>query len=100
MVKHGHGHRHLHAKKQKDMFDYLLYFFVVATPMFELAQAWQIYSTKSAGDVSLATWAFFLCASVVWWIYAVRNRLTPLVVAYSLFFVMESAIVIGILKYS
>lgn len=39
MVRHGHGHWHLHRKPRKDWFDYLLYAFMVATPLFELPQA-------------------------------------------------------------
>lgn len=100
MVKHGHAHRHLHRKKQKDWFDYILYFFMVATPLFELPQAWKIYTTQSAADVSLATWSFFVLSNFVWIAYAVRNKLLPLIIAYSLYMLIEVSIVIGILLYS
>lgn len=99
MVRHGHAHRHLHQKKRRDMFDYLLYVFMVATPLFELPQAWDIYSNKSAGDVSLPTWAFFAVSNLAWIMYAVRNKLRPLIVTYSLYLVIEVAIVVGILLY-
>lgn len=100
MIRHAHGHRHLQRKKKKDALDYALYFFMVATPLFELTQAYDIYSSKSAQDVSLSTWLFFLISNVAWIAYAVRNKLTPLIVAYALYLVIEAIIVTGILVYS
>lgn len=99
MVRHGHAHRHLHKKKRHDAFDYLLYIFMIATPVFELPQAWNIYSSKSAADVSLSTWAFFAVSNLAWITYAVRNKLPPLIVTYSLYLIIEVTIVIGILLY-
>lgn len=99
MVRHGHAHRHLHQKKKHDRWDYLLYVFMAATPLFELPQAWSIYSTKSAEDVSLLTWAFFAVSNLAWITYAIRNKLRPLIFIYSLYLVIEVGIVIGILIY-
>lgn len=100
MAKHGHAHRHLHQKKQKDFFDYILYLFMVATPLFEVPQAWKIYSTQSAADVSLTTWGFFVLSNFVWIAYAVRNKLLPLIITYCMYLVIELVIVIGIIMYS
>jgi len=68
--------------------------------MFELVQAWHIYSNKQAGDVSLATWGFFCVSSIAWLIYAIRNKLFPMIVAYSLYIFAESMVVLGVLNYS
>jgi uncharacterized protein with PQ loop repeat len=100
VVRHGHAHRHLHKKPQKDWFDYILYAFMVATPLFELPQAWKIYTTQSAADVSLTTWGFFLLSNVAWILYAIRNKLKLLIFIYCLYMVIEVSIVIGILVYS
>lgn len=100
MVRNGHAHKHLHRKKSKDSFDYVLYVFMIATPLFELPQAWKIYSTQSAADVSLITWGFFVLSNVAWIIYAIRNKLTPLIITYCMYMVIEISIVAGILFYS
>lgn len=102
MGHHGNAHHYKGAarKNKKDAFDYLVYFFMVATPLFEAAQAWQIFSSKSAEGVSLATWGFFFAASFVWLTYAFKHNLLPLKVTYSLYIVMEAAIVVGILLYA
>lgn len=100
MVRHGHGHRHLYRKPKKDWFDYLLYVFMVATPLFELTQAWTIYGTKSAQDVSLTTWSFFTVSNLAWIAYAIRNKLKLLVFVYCLYMVIEVSIVVGIILYN
>ncbi|HSE60877.1 MAG TPA: PQ-loop domain-containing transporter [Candidatus Saccharimonadales bacterium] len=99
-----HTVRHpVHRKKshrQTETFDYIVRFFVVATPLFELPQAWQIYATQSARDVSLPTWIFFCIADVVWIVYACKLKSVPLQVTYSLYLAIEISIVVGILLYS
>lgn len=88
------------AKTKKDSYDYLVYFFAVATPLFELPQAITIYTNQSAENVSIFTWMFFLVADVVWLIYAIRHRLPPLAALYVIFLLVEASIVIGIIMYS
>jgi len=100
MVRHAHGHKHLHKKKPKDIFDYLLYVFMIATPLFEIPQARDIFSRQSADDVSLTTWGFFFISSLAWITYAVRAKIWPLMVAYTLYLIIEGVIVAGILLYS
>jgi len=73
---------------------------MVATPLFELPQAWKIYAMQSAGDVSLSTWGFFVLSNLAWIAYAIRNKLKLLIFIYSLYMVIEIAIVIGIILYS
>lgn len=92
--------RHLHPKKHKEPFDYLVYFFVVATPLFELPQSWAIHSSKSAENVSVITWLFFFISSFVWLVYAIKHKLKPLIVMYCIYILVDASIVIGIIMYS
>lgn len=100
MVRHAHAQKHLRKKAHRDMLDWVLYTFMVATPLFELPQVIKIYSTKSAQDVSLATWSFFALSNIAWIAYAIRHKLWLLVFIYSLYFVLEACIVTGIILYS
>lgn len=96
-----HVHKHKKKKGQKnDFLDILLYFFVFTTPLFELPQAYLIYSSKSADGVSFLTWFYFALSSVIWLIYGLRKKLKPVIWAYSFYLIIETAIVIGILKYN
>jgi len=91
-------HRHL-KEKPKDWIDYAIYFFVFATPLFELPQAYEIYVNKSSADVSILTWGFFLIASFFWLIYASKHKMLPFIITYSLYLVVEIVIVTGIIMY-
>lgn len=81
-------------------FDVVLYFFVFTTPLFELPQAYLIYSRQDASDVSVLTWAYFAVSSIAWLLYGLRQRIRPIVFAYSLYLLIETSIVIGIIRYS
>lgn len=87
-------------KQKKDIFDYLVYVFAIAAPLFELPQAITIYANQSAENVSIFTWGFFLVADIVWLLYAIRHRLPPLVLLYIIYLLVEASIVIGIIIYS
>lgn len=93
---------HVQKKKNQrnDFMDILLYFFVFTTPLFEIPQAVLIYDNKNADGVSVLTWFYFAISSVVWLMYGLRNRLKPVILAYSSYLIIEVIIVIGILKYS
>ncbi len=89
------------TKNQSDsLMEVVLYFFVFTTPLFEIPQAILIYTNKSADGVSLLTWGYFAVSSVVWLIYGLREKLKPIIFAYSSYLVIELIIVAGILKYS
>jgi uncharacterized protein with PQ loop repeat len=92
-------HRKRAAHKRRQPFDYVVYFFTVATPLFELPQAISIFHNHDASSVSASTWMFFVVSSVVFTLYAIRERLKPLIVAYSLYTIVESIIVVGIILY-
>jgi uncharacterized protein with PQ loop repeat len=93
-------HKHtLHTKPKKEFFDYIVYFFTIATPLFELPQAYAIYANKSAEDVSMLTWSFFLIDNFVWIIYAIKRRVLPLLITTALYLAIETIVVIGIFIY-
>ena len=77
-----------------------MYFFTIATPLFELPQAYAIYASKSAEDVSMLTWSFFLLDNFVWIIYAMKRKVIPLLITTGLYLVIETVVVIGIFMYS
>jgi uncharacterized protein with PQ loop repeat len=100
MVRHAAAHRHAHKKKKKQPFDYVVYFFTVATPLFEVPQLHAIYTNRDATSIPLITWGFFLVADIVFVIYTLRERIWPLFITYILYSIIEAAIVAGIIIYS
>lgn len=81
-------------------YDILVYFFALTTPLFELPQAYLIYSNQDANNVSVLTWLYFCVASVVFLSYAIKRRIKPLILAYSLYLLIEIIIVAGIVRYN
>jgi uncharacterized protein with PQ loop repeat len=72
---------------------------MVATPLAEVPQAYNIYHLQSAREVSLITWTFFAMSSIVWLTYAIKYKITPLAIASSLYLVVEASVVVGVLIY-
>lgn len=102
-MKHMLSHWHYHAarkKPKKEAIDYVVRFFMVATPLFEIPQAIVIYSSKDASGVSLLTWGFFVLSSITWLSFGLKYRLMPLIVAHSLYILVELSVVVGIILYS
>lgn len=87
-------------KVQRDPFDLVVYAFGILTPLFELPQLWDIYSNRSAENVSLITWAFFLIDNLVWIIYGIRKREWPVLITSVIYEIIEVIIVVGIVMYS
>jgi uncharacterized protein with PQ loop repeat len=94
-----HATRRQHGSHRQP-FDYIIYLFTFATPLFELPQAYDIYSNHSAANVSTLTWSFFVVDNLVWIVYAARKRLWPVLISSVLYLLIESSVVVGILRYS
>lgn len=98
MARHHHKY-YLLLKRKVAPLDALVCFFAVAAPLFEIPQAYTIFSTRSAQDVSLSTWGFFTVSSLVWFIYGLQKRAKMIVLSSGLYFVIELIVVVGILRY-
>jgi uncharacterized protein with PQ loop repeat len=95
-----HVHKRTAKKKPKTLLDFLLYWFVFTTPLFELPQAYLIYSRRDADGVSILTWAYFAISSLVWLAYGLQQKIKPIIFAYLLYLLIEVIIVVGIITYS
>lgn len=68
-------------------------------PLVELPQLIEIYVNKAAQNVSLLTWGMFVVFGVPWLIYGIIHKEKPVIILYSLWIVIDSAIVVGIFLY-
>jgi uncharacterized protein with PQ loop repeat len=99
-IHHSHTVAAHKTKKQKEPFDYLVYFFTIATPLFEIPQAVTIYANHAAHDVSIWTWGFFILDNIVWIAYGLRKKLRPVYISSFLYLIIEASIVFGIVHYA
>jgi len=86
-------------KAKITIFDKLVYVTAFAYPFTALPQILKIYTTRSADDLSLATWVLYSFFEVVLTIYGFKNKLRPLVIQGVLWLFVYSIIIAGILLY-
>lgn len=68
-------------------------------PLMTIPQIIEIYSSKSATNVSLFTWSAFLFFGLILLIYGIKFRLKPIWVNQIIWAIMQSLTVIGIVIY-
>ena len=71
----------------------------VIHPLTALPQVIEIYSTKNATGVSIYTWLGFMAIGIVFLAYGIYHRLTPFIVNQVLWFLLDAAVIIGVLKF-
>ena len=102
-------HRHKHQKAQKTLvvkkqqkpkfIDRLVYVAAIVEPLFSLPQAYAIWSTRSAGSVSILSWLGFVVMGLIWVWYAIVNREKIVLIYQGMFFVIDSAVLIGAIMF-
>ncbi len=102
-VKKRVSERHVEEKIEDSAFrrgiDKLVLIIAFLAPLVELPQLIEIYALKAAGSVSLLTWSMFVVFGVPWLIYGIIHKEKPVIILYSLWIIIDSAIVVGILLY-
>jgi uncharacterized protein with PQ loop repeat len=76
-----------------------IYFAAIVYPLTTIPQIIQIFTRKSAGNVSLLTWILYDLFTLVFLWYAIENRIRPLVIEYSMWLIAQSLVVLGIFLY-
>lgn len=71
----------------------------IINPLVAIPQAIEIYSNKSAVNVSLVTWISFMLVGIILTFYAVAHHIKPMIINQILWFLVDFAIIIGILVY-
>lgn len=88
-----------HPHKWVNLLDRIVLGVAIAGPLFDIPQLIEIYVHKSAQDVSLLTWFFFTFFAIPWLIYGIVHKEKPIIVGYTLWIILDSLIVAGILIY-
>lgn len=72
----------------------------VLQPLMTLPQAVQLYTSQDAQGLSLFTWLGYTMFGLIFLAYSIQFRLKPIIVQQSLWFVLQSSVVIGIVIWS
>ncbi len=89
-----------HPEKFKAMIDRIVYLIGVLGPALGGVQAYKIWTTKNATGVSLSLFGFNMIFNLIWITYGFLHREKPIILMYTLWFIMNLLVTIGTLLYS
>lgn len=89
-----------HPNKFKRYLDKVIFIVAVASPLAAIPQAFKIWTTKQAGDISLLFWLLLLALQFVWLTYGLVHKEKPIILNAMLWIMAEIVIITGILMYS
>lgn len=72
----------------------------VIGPIMVVPQVWEVYATHAAANVSFASWAAFALTDIPLFFYGFAHRDVLIMTTYSLYFVLNSAVALGVVLYS
>ena len=88
------------TKAQKANVLKFAYFVAFVQPLMVLPQVYQIFSNQSASDVSLITWSMLLFFNISNFIYGWVFNIKPLIINNTIWIIVDTLVVVGILVYS
>lgn len=88
-----------HPKRWIRWLDRILMLVAILGPVSALPQVIKIFLEKSAQGVSFVSWFLWLVLGVPWLIYGFVHKEKPIILAYTLWTFMHSAVILGIILY-
>ena len=88
------------AKKQAVSLEKLMIFAAFAYPITGLPQLFHVFDRDfkhNLAGVSVLSWASFAFFVAIFLIYSIKNKIKPMIITYSLWLVIDLAIVVGVL---
>ncbi len=98
-----HTVNHIHSRKKRKRIEYLDKFLIVlaiVAPIVSLLHVYEIYSTQSAAGVSIITWTFYFVTAIPWLVYGFVHDAKPIIIAYTLWLVVDALVILAALAYS
>lgn len=90
---------HTTKKNEKRLINRICAVFAVLMPLTVLPQVYMLFSTQNTEGLSLAMWVLYTVCSIPFLIFGLTYKLGQLVVLNSLWIVMQSVMIVGILMY-
>ena len=94
--EHLHHIRHVHHKKKISTFDRLIIAVSALYPLSGIPQLINVYEGNTEG-VSVISWCIFLICAMLFLVYGIRHRVTPMIVTNALWIIVDLSIVVGLL---
>ncbi len=88
-----------HPSRWGRFLDNLLVAIAIVGPAATIPQIITIFSSHSAGEVSLFSWLIYTILDIPWIVYGFAHKEVPIITAYTLWFLVNGAVVVGVLIY-
>lgn len=92
-------HHALHRQELRRPVDRIIFVVAIAQPLLTLPQVILIFTQHTAKGVSLATWVGYEIFTCVWFAYALVHKIKPIIMNEFIWFTLQGAVIIGILRY-
>jgi len=89
-------HKHIQKKKKLGAFDVIVIIASFMYPLSGIPQVIQIFQGSTDG-VSLISWFGFMTFATIFLIYGLKHRVTPMIIANSIWIIIDGLVVIGYL---
>ena len=93
---------HPHIKSKKDKYPLItlaVSIIAIVSPIMTLPQVYQIFSTKQAAGVSIASWTAYIITSLVWLSYGFMHKEKPIIINSVIGGILSFCVVVGALMY-
>ncbi len=80
--------------------DRLAYIVGIVAPLSTVPQAHQIFTTRSAEDISIATWVGFEISAAVWLAYGIVHGYKPVIITNSIWLLLQAVVIAGAIIYA
>lgn len=97
-----HSHKHIdriHKKVKKQPKHHTVLIASIIYPLTTFPQILEIFSNKSAENISLLTYILYIFFTFIFLGYGIKEKLVPIVVLQSLWLVVYGLVVVGVLIY-
>lgn len=89
-----------HPERARRLFDYLVFIIGTLSPLTLLPQVIAVYRLHSASGFSFTTWFLLALINVMWIIYGIIHRETPIWISNTGMLLCNGAIVVAILSFA
>lgn len=102
-------HTHPHARTRTEPYpahtaalralDRIVFVAGVIGPLMTLPQLVEIYASHNASGVSPLTWGAYALLDIPWILYGLSHREGPITITYTLWFIFNTLVLVGVLLY-
>ncbi len=89
-------HKQIASKKRLTPFDRIVIVVSFLYPLSASPQVVEVFTGHSAG-VSLASWGGFLVCATLFFVYGLKHKIVPMVIANGIWIIMDILVIVGVL---